>query len=56
VEGESKGKWQGRTRTNKLVFFRHEDCWRGKLVWVKIEKSSPWSLQGKLIAEVGLAA
>ena len=56
VEGKAKDKWQGRTRTNKLVFFKHEHDFRGKLVWVRIEKSSPWSLQGKLIAEVGLAA
>lgn len=48
VEGQKKGKWQGRTRTNKLVFFSHpQDC-RGQLAGVRIEKTSPWSLQGKV--------
>lgn len=49
VEEQVKGKWQGRTRTNKLVFFAHEGDWHGQLVIVRVEKASPWSLQGKLI-------
>jgi tRNA-2-methylthio-N6-dimethylallyladenosine synthase len=48
VEGQVKGKWQGRTRTNKPVFFAHNGDWRGQLVQVKVEKTSPWSLQGRL--------
>ncbi|MBA7593504.1 tRNA-2-methylthio-N(6)-dimethylallyladenosine synthase [subsurface metagenome] len=48
VEGRKKGKWQGRTRTDKLVFFSDEDDHIGKLVRVKIEKTSPWALQGSL--------
>ncbi|MFQ5933527.1 MAG: tRNA (N6-isopentenyl adenosine(37)-C2)-methylthiotransferase MiaB [Dehalococcoidia bacterium] len=46
VEGQRKGKWQGRTRTNKLVFFPDEGDRQGQLVDVKIEKATPWSLQG----------
>ena len=47
VERRHKGKWQGRTRTNKLVFFPIEDeDLTGKMVNVKIEKTGPWSLQG----------
>jgi tRNA-2-methylthio-N6-dimethylallyladenosine synthase len=48
VEGERGGKWYGRTRTGKLVFF--SDCANclGKLVSVEIEETSPWSLQGKM--------
>ncbi len=46
VEGYKKGKWEGRTRSNKLVFFQDEDERLGQLVNVKIEKASPWSLQG----------
>ncbi len=49
VEGKKKGKWQGRTRTDKLVFFESEADCLGQLVKVKIEHTSPWSLQGKLI-------
>jgi tRNA-2-methylthio-N6-dimethylallyladenosine synthase len=48
VEGRKKGKWQGRTRNDKLVFFSDPGNWRGKLARVKIEKTSPWSLQGRL--------
>jgi tRNA-2-methylthio-N6-dimethylallyladenosine synthase len=49
VEGRKKGKWQGRTRSDKLVFFRDNENHLGKLVTIKIEKTSPWSLQGKII-------
>ncbi len=47
VEGKEKGKWQGRTGTGKLVFFASSDNELGKLVKIRIEKTSPWSLQGK---------
>jgi tRNA-2-methylthio-N6-dimethylallyladenosine synthase len=48
VEEKYKGKWRGRTRTNKLVFLEHEEDWRGKLVPVQITWAGPWSMQGKL--------
>ena len=48
VEGEKKGKWQGRTRTGKLVFFSDNGDHVGQLVEIRIEKTSPWSLQGKV--------
>jgi tRNA-2-methylthio-N6-dimethylallyladenosine synthase len=51
VEGRQRGKWQGRTRSNKLVFFEDEAYHQGKLVTVKIERYSPWSLQGSLAVE-----
>ncbi|MER3514126.1 MAG: tRNA (N6-isopentenyl adenosine(37)-C2)-methylthiotransferase MiaB, partial [Chloroflexota bacterium] len=46
VEGEHKGKWRGRTRTNKLVFFEDGRDWRGKLAQVTITWTGPWSMQG----------
>lgn len=46
VEGESKGKWRGRSPNNKLVFFAHPDNLTGKLVPVTITQTSPWALQG----------
>ena len=53
VEGRQKGKWKGRTRTNKLVFF--DDAGgasrRGQLVEVVVTWTGPWSMQAKL--EVG---
>ncbi|MFC1991252.1 tRNA (N6-isopentenyl adenosine(37)-C2)-methylthiotransferase MiaB [Chloroflexota bacterium] len=48
VESRKKGKWQGRTRSGKLVFFSDRDTRPGQLVNIRIEKTSPWSLQGSL--------
>ncbi|OGN98809.1 MAG: tRNA (N6-isopentenyl adenosine(37)-C2)-methylthiotransferase MiaB [Chloroflexi bacterium RBG_13_51_52] len=47
VEGKKGEKWYGRTRTDKLVFFSSNRDYYGQLVKIKIEKTSPWSLQGK---------
>lgn len=47
VEGNKKGKWYGRTESNKLVFFQDDADCSGQMVKVNIEKSSPWALQGK---------
>ncbi len=46
VEGRRGGKWQGRTRSNKLVYFQHQEDQQRRLVQVNIAKTSPWSLQG----------
>lgn len=52
VEGRHKGKWQGRTRTNKLVFFEvGEKDWTGKLARVRIVRAGAWSMQG-IVEEV----
>jgi len=48
IEGKNKGKWYGRTRTGKLVFFTDTNDCLGQLVKIRIEKTSPWSLQGKI--------
>ena len=48
VEGKQKGKWYGRTITDKIVFFNSNDDWYGKLAILDIERISPWSLQGRL--------
>jgi tRNA-2-methylthio-N6-dimethylallyladenosine synthase len=47
VEAENKSRWQGRTRSDKIVFFSGGDDLIGKPVMVVIEKTSPWSLQGR---------
>ena len=44
VEGQRKGRWEGRTRTNKLLFFDHEEDWLGRVARVRVERTSPWSL------------
>jgi len=48
VEDTKKGKWQGRTRSGKLVFFSNNGDCLGQLMKIRIEKTSPWSLQGKV--------
>jgi tRNA-2-methylthio-N6-dimethylallyladenosine synthase len=48
VDGKRKGRWRGRTHTNKLVFFEDDRDWRGKLAEVEISWAGPWSMQGKL--------
>ena len=48
VEDKVKGKWCGRTRSGKLVFFKHDTNCLGRLVKIKITKTSPWSLQGEI--------
>jgi tRNA-2-methylthio-N6-dimethylallyladenosine synthase len=49
VEGKKKGKWQGRTRGDKLVFFTNSTNLLGQLVKVRIERTSPWALQGRIL-------
>ncbi len=58
VEDQEHGKWKGRTRTNKLVFFEDPRAWLGKLALVQIDRASPWSLQGSVVGgeEPGLIA
>ena len=50
VEGHSKGKWKGRNRNDKLVFFEDDRLLQGKVVNVHIDKTSPWSLQGTVVS------
>jgi len=49
VETRHKGKWRGRTRTNKLVFFSDPRDWRGQFAAVRITWTGPWSLQGEVV-------
>ena len=49
VEGKHKGRWFGRSRTNRLVFFDDPSReWNAKLVDVEITLASAWSLQGTI--------
>jgi tRNA-2-methylthio-N6-dimethylallyladenosine synthase len=47
VEGVKKDRWFGRTGSDKLVFFNARENYTGKLVNIKITRTSPWSLTGK---------
>jgi tRNA-2-methylthio-N6-dimethylallyladenosine synthase len=49
VQGTRRGKWFGRTRTHKLVFFEGEGNYAGAMARLDIFKTSPWALQGNLV-------
>jgi len=44
-EDKVKGRWRGRTPTNKLVFVESSQNLRGKVVPVTVTWSGPWSMQ-----------
>lgn len=48
VEGRRQGRWFGRTRTNKLVFFQSPENWMGRLAQVHVAHAGPWSLSGEV--------
>jgi tRNA-2-methylthio-N6-dimethylallyladenosine synthase len=57
VEGVAKGRWYGRTRTNKLVHFASPFDLAGSVVDVAITATEPWFLEGELkSAEAALGA
>lgn len=47
-EEKTRGRWRGRTPTNKLVFVESEENLQGKLREVKITWTGPWSMQAEL--------
>lgn len=47
-EDQVKGRWRGRTPTNKLVFVESEENLRGQVVPVTITWTGPWSMQGQV--------
>jgi len=55
IEGTRQGKWFGRTRNNKLVFFESGEQLAGQVVAATITASSSWSLQGALAVPVAPA-
>jgi tRNA-2-methylthio-N6-dimethylallyladenosine synthase len=56
VEGVSKGRWYGRTRTNKLVHFASDEHLGGERVDVTISRTEPWFLEGELSVARELAS
>lgn len=49
-EEKVRGRWKGRTPTNKLVFVETEADLRGQALLVEITWSGPWSMRGNLAA------
>jgi tRNA-2-methylthio-N6-dimethylallyladenosine synthase len=48
-EEKVKGRWRGRTPTNKLVFVESDDNLRGKVIPVTVTWTGPWSMQATLV-------
>ena len=51
VDGQQRGRWRGRTRGNKLVFFESEQDWLGRLARVRVTWTGPWSMIGEVVGE-----
>lgn len=47
-EEKVKGRWKGRTPTNKLVFVETDEDLRGRVIPVTITWTGPWSMQANL--------
>ncbi len=50
-EEKVKGRWKGRTPTNKLVFVESEENLRGKIIPVHVTWTGPWSMQATLLMQ-----
>src|SRR5512142_2189869 len=50
-EEKVKGRWKGRTPTNKLVFVEAAEDLRGRLAPVTVTWTGPWSMQANLRRE-----
>ena len=46
-EDKIKGRWRGRTPTNKLVFMESDEDLRGQIRPVQITWTGPWSMQAR---------
>jgi tRNA-2-methylthio-N6-dimethylallyladenosine synthase len=47
-EGKVKGRWRGRTPTNKLVFVESDQDLRGRVLPVLVTWTGPWSMQARI--------
>jgi len=50
-EEQIKGRWKGRTLTNKLVFVESDEDLRGQIEHVAVTWTGPWSMQASLIRQ-----
>lgn len=51
VDGKQRGRWRGRTRTHKLVFFASDENWLGRMAHVHITWAGPWSMVGHVVTD-----
>jgi tRNA-2-methylthio-N6-dimethylallyladenosine synthase len=47
-EEKVRGRWRGRTPTNKLVFVHSDEDLRGQLRTVRVTWTGPWSMQARI--------
>ena len=50
-EQRVRGRWRGRTPTNKLVFVESDQDLRGQILDVRVTYTGPWSMQAELSGE-----
>src|SRR3972149_8718231 len=53
-EQQVKGRWKGRTPTNKLVFVASEEDLHGQVLPVTVTWTGPWSMQANLQRQLEL--
>jgi tRNA-2-methylthio-N6-dimethylallyladenosine synthase len=52
-EEQVRGRWKGRTPTNKLVFVESDEGLLGQVRSVQVTWSGPWSMQAVLLKSAG---
>jgi tRNA-2-methylthio-N6-dimethylallyladenosine synthase len=50
-EEKVKGRWKGRTPTNKLVFVESDENLQGRIEHVTVTWTGPWSMQASLLRQ-----
>jgi tRNA-2-methylthio-N6-dimethylallyladenosine synthase len=55
-EEKVRGRWKGRTPTNKLVFVENEKDLQGQVLPVTITWAGPWSMQGRVAGTTAVSA
>jgi len=55
-EQKIKGRWKGRTETNKLVFVESDKDLQGQVLQAQITWTGPWSMQGRLYPDPSILA
>jgi tRNA-2-methylthio-N6-dimethylallyladenosine synthase len=53
-EDKTKGRWRGRTPTNKLVFVESDEHLQGQVLPVTVTWTGPWSMQASLQVQPAL--
>jgi tRNA-2-methylthio-N6-dimethylallyladenosine synthase len=52
VDGKQRGRWRGRTRTHKLVFFESDKDWLSHMARVHVTWTGAWSMVGEVVRDL----